>query len=271
LSSGVSATALTKGWRLVGWCTAGLGGAAVVLGASGFVLNRWTGASAVAVAWSVAGTFGTLRLMTAGVRAQSFRRAISTVLACFAAPWAVAAVVAVAAGSAVHGLSQAVIPGVVIYVGVWPIVRGLLAAFGAFYEEDPEPATTGPAVSTALSGTALIAAGAAIAQGLAGVLVQAVGASHETRDIVGSCLGLGPLLLGLLLILVWRALPRDEAMASFGAVFRVLVAAKSAALFLFPALIAPEYLLIAGLAWVAAALLARWRSKPAITLAHDLA
>jgi len=132
----------------------------------------------------------------------------------------------------------------------------------------PRPA---PRWQRHLGGTGLIAAAVAVCQGLTGVLLRVAGASDETRGIVGVCIGLGPIVLTLLFALLWRILPRKEAEASFGALFCAVVVAKSAVLLSFPALLAPQALLVAGIAWIAAALVARELSKPTTTLGQDLA
>jgi hypothetical protein len=269
LSSGLSATSLRGGWRVTAVCAAVAGTAAMAVGAAGFTLDRWMAASAAAAVCSVTGIFGVLRLMVPGIRAQSLGRGMLLMLSPFAAPWALVAVLwAVVPAADSRGLGTAVIPAVTIYVFVWSVLKGLLAAIGNVYEENPPPASAVPALTASLRGDAVIAGAVAAALGLAAVLVHATGASAETRGIVWACLGLGPIVLAVLTGLACRMAPD---LLSLAALIGVLLAAKAAVLLVIPAFMDPAAVLIAGGACLAAGLTARLLPVPAVVFGEDAA
>ena len=107
---------LRNGWRVMAVLAAVAGAVAIVIGVIGFTMNRWTALSAAAAICAVAGLFGVLPRMTAGIRAQPAGWGYGSTLGSMAAPFALAAVVvATAPGPSTRGFEGAIIEGVVIY------------------------------------------------------------------------------------------------------------------------------------------------------------
>jgi hypothetical protein len=275
LSNGLWATSLRGGWRVVAFWSAVVGAAAIVIGMVGFSLNRWTTLSAAAAVCAVAGLFGVLPLMTAGIRAQSPGWAYGSALGAFVAPWAVAAVVVVTApGPSTRGFEAAVIPGVVIYAFVWSILKGLLVLFSG----GTNPPAVGPAaaMSATLRGKAMIAGVVAAVMGSAILLLHATGASADTRTIVVVSLLLGlpavAFLIGLAWLLLpnWFWLPHADQRDGPGVLLAVALVIKAYVLLVFPAWIAPGAVLAAGGVCVTAGLIAHMVPASPASLLQDL-
>ncbi len=264
LSLGLCATALPGGWRMVASSAALVGAVAMVAGAAGFTLNRWTAVSAAAAVCAVTGIFGIMRLMGPGVRARRFRWTLVLTLGPLLATWAVIAIiVATAPGPSTRGFEAAVIPAVTIYVFGWSLLKGLLQIMAGSDEDDQEEALPaarpGAAVAAVLGGYALIPGVVAIALGLAGVLLRVSRASADARSIVAFSLALGTIPVAVLIGFAWRGAPD---LISFGVVIGGFLVAKAALLLAIPAFMAPDAVLIAGGICAAAGLAARLALAP---------
>lgn len=259
LANGCWTMPFRNGWRVVAVSAALAGAVAIVIGVIGFTMNRWTELSAAAAICAVAGLFGVLPLMTAGIRAQPAGWGYGSTLGSMAAPFALAAVVvATAPGPSTRGFEGAIIEGVVIYAFGWSILKTLLAAFS----DGTNPPAAGPAaaMSATLRGNAMIAGVVAVVLGSALLLIRVTRASVDTRTIVVLLLLFGLPVVALVIALVWSDL--------FDPLV-ILLVFKANVLFVFPAIIAPGAVLAAGGVCVAAGLIARIIPTPA-SLPQDL-
>jgi hypothetical protein len=231
---------------------------AVVISATGYMLNRWMAISAAAAACVVTGMFAVMPLITPGIRAQQTVRLFWFGGGALLAPWAVGAIAwAMAPASATNGSIAELGGAIGVYLFAWTVVKGLMIVSGDIWASRPPAAGPVAAMRASLRGPAFIAAVVAAGLGLGDLLVRGSGLAPGTQRLAGFLLGAGAIVVAGLFFLACSAIPGLGRAVSLRAAAGVFLVAKAAVLLLFPAYLAPRAVLAAGAVCVVAGLAAR--------------